>query len=120
MAFTRLFFIKNTNNMKALTLCLLSLCLFLGKDLRAQTVKGTNVKRVVYKATSQNGAGSFENSSGKTWVEYKQAKGRTVHAQFTETGRDEWSVYMKKSDGATIQLDLWRKKIRLMVQIFTT
>jgi len=38
---------------------------------------------------------------------------RAAHARFTETNRDEWSVYLRKSDGANIQLDLHTKKVNV-------
>lgn len=40
-----------------------------------------------------------------------QAGNPNPHASFTETGRDEWSVYLRKSDGLGVQLDLWRKEV---------
>ncbi|MFK7931599.1 MAG: hypothetical protein AB8H79_25690, partial [Myxococcota bacterium] len=72
-------------------------------------VKGYNVA-VVYYSGANGASGSFVQANGSRWQEFKT--GRTAaHASFTETGRDEWSVYMTKADGARIQLDLWTKKV---------
>jgi hypothetical protein len=45
-------------------------------------------------------------------VEYKTGK-VAAHASFRETHRDEWSVYLQKSDGARIQLDLHTKQMKV-------
>ncbi|MEZ4885758.1 MAG: discoidin domain-containing protein [Chitinophagales bacterium] len=72
-------------------------------------IKGYNVNYVAYTGSE---SGSFEQSGGNKWIEYKKGS-RNPHATFTETGRDEWSVYLRKSDGANIQLDLHTKKVSL-------
>ncbi len=73
------------------------------------TVKGYNVNYVAYTGSQ---SGSFEQSGGNKWIEYKKGS-RSPHATFTESHRDEWSVYLTKSDGAKIQLDLHTKKVSL-------
>lgn len=70
-------------------------------------INGWSANYVKYTGAS---SGIFKRLSGKQWVEYKEGK-TTPHATFTETGRDEWSVYLKKNDGASIQLDLHTKKV---------
>jgi len=74
-----------------------------GKATPAQ-VKGPNVRAVYYPG------GVFEQTGRGQWRELKTGK-QKPHATFTETGRDEWSVYLNKSDGARVQLDLWKKKV---------
>lgn len=52
--------------------------------------------------------GSFKAIGGRRWAEYN-AQGRQVFT-FTETGRDEWSVYLNdRSRNVQLQLDLYRK-----------
>jgi hypothetical protein len=54
--------------------------------------------------------GSYVQTNGKSWVE-KNAAGK-VGFNFKETGRDEWSVYLRDdSRGVNIQLDLHTKKV---------
>jgi cytolysin (calcineurin-like family phosphatase) len=79
--------------------------------LLAQTVKGTNVKYVAYQ---QNGrpAGHFEQVGPKAWAEYKPNASRE-HATFREEQRDEWSVYLRKTDGLFVQLDLFTKEVKI-------
>ena len=72
-----------------------------------RVINGRNVGIVNY-----SGGTFTKSSTGKKWLEYKKGK-RGVHAAFTETGRDEWSVYLRKSDGARIQLDLHTKLISI-------
>jgi hypothetical protein len=72
---------------------------------RSPIINGRNVGFVRY-----NG-GTFVSGGQKAWFEYKNGK-REAHATFYELGRDEWSVYLKKDDGAEIQLDLHKKQIK--------
>lgn len=61
----------------------------------------------------QNGAplGHFRKQSGNNWTEEGKREG-DVRFNFVETGRDEWSVYLRdNSRGVNIQLDLHRKKV---------
>ena len=44
------------------------------------------------------------------WYEYKDGKSQ-LHAKFREVRRDEWNVYLKKSDGADVRLDIRNKKV---------
>lgn len=77
-----------------------------GPGSSTSAITGRNVKIVRFSK------GSFRQiRSGKTWVEYKS--NNTEHARFTETGRDRWNVYLRKSDGARIQLDLRNKVIKI-------
>ena len=51
----------------------------------------------------------FSNVDKGKWREVGKDGARF---EFDETGRDEWSVYLRDaSRGVTIQLDLWRKKV---------
>ncbi len=69
-------------------------------------VKGHNVQKVEF---TMNGTPSqFVQIAKGTWVEINP-EGAT---QFQETGRDEWSVYLTRTDGVVkAQLDLYRKMI---------
>jgi hypothetical protein len=69
---------------------------------------GRNVKAVTYRNSREGG--SFEQLSPGKWAEYK-AGSRKVHDTFTELNPDDWSVYLRKSNGARIQIDLHTKKI---------
>jgi hypothetical protein len=69
-------------------------------------ITGRNVKIVRY----QNGK-YRQISNGKTWAE--AGNNNAERSRLTETGRDDWNVYLRKSDGATIQLDLQNKVIKL-------
>jgi hypothetical protein len=70
----------------------------------AQQVNGFNVKEVRY-----GQGGIFQQQADGSWIE----KNRQGQFTFRETNRDEWSVYLLKSDGATLQLDLFKKEIIL-------
>ncbi len=55
--------------------------------------------------------GYFKNTNGKSWVETGTSINDT-RFNFTEVGRDEWSVYLKDaSRGVNIQLDLHTMKV---------
>lgn len=69
-------------------------------------------RNVTYVAFTGGQPGYFQQLSGKEWAEYKNGK-VAAHANFTETHRDEWSVYLRKSDGANVQLDLHTKKVNV-------
>lgn len=67
---------------------------------RART-NGRNVQQVYF------AGGSFKKSGPGRWTEYN-AQGRAIYS-FTETGRDEWSVYLDdRSRNVQLQLDLHR------------
>ncbi|MEZ4982011.1 MAG: RICIN domain-containing protein [Saprospiraceae bacterium] len=91
---------------KVLSMFLTLLCF--AAEMPAQ-VNGRNVTYVAYSGSDN---GTFEQTSDNTWKEFK-AGSRHAHANFTETNRDEWSVYLRKSDGARLQLDLHTKKISI-------
>ncbi|WP_367391256.1 hypothetical protein [Lewinella sp. LCG006] len=88
-------------------LFVLLVCLSFGFSLKAQMVNGYNVRSVAYSGTE---SGFFEQTGPTTWAEYK-GNSRQVHDTFTENNRDEWSVYLTKSNGAAIQIDLHTKKM---------
>jgi len=91
-------------------ICLLMIGLVTNSVTAQTAVKGTNVTRVVYTGSS---SGWFRQTSRGRWTEFKRSGSTSrAHATFTETGRDEWSVYLKKSDGARIQLDLYKKEVK--------
>ena len=70
----------------------------------AAVTNGRNVRQVFFDR------GSFKKTGPRKWAEYN-AQGRAVF-NFTETGRDEWSVYLNdRSRNVQIQLDLHRQWI---------
>lgn len=73
---------------------------------RAENVKGHNVKAAVY---GNNGVvlGVFAQEKDGNWVEHN----KDGHFTFKEESRYEWSVFLKKSDGTTIQIDLFTKEV---------
>lgn len=78
----------------------------------AATVDGNNVAVVTYaNHETHEGAGSFVQTGDKTWAEHKAHNTPQEHATFTEIGRDENSVYLRKSDGAEVHLDLHRREV---------
>ncbi|MGK7897486.1 MAG: sphingomyelin phosphodiesterase [Xenococcus sp. (in: cyanobacteria)] len=76
--------------------------------LSKNRVNGRNVKRVEY----GHNKGFFQQQANGTWIE-KNADGQFT---FRELGRDDWSVYLLKSDGLRIQLDLHRQEVIWMGQ----
>lgn len=63
---------------------------------------GRNVQQVFFDR------GSFKKTGPRQWTEY-DAQGRAAF-NFTETGRDQWSVYLDdQSRNVQLQLDLYRK-----------
>tara|TARA_R110000772_G_scaffold49100_1_gene112210 strand:+ start:3119 stop:3970 length:852 start_codon:yes stop_codon:yes gene_type:complete len=65
---------------------------------------GRNVQQVFFDK------GSFKKTGARQWAEYN-AQGRAIF-RFTETGRDEWSVYLNdRFRNVQLQLDLHRKWI---------
>lgn len=73
-------------------------------------INGYNVKQVMYQTGQKRGF--FRQLSNGSWVE-NNSDGRFT---FREIGRDEWSVYLLKSDGLRIQLDLHRQEVIWMGQ----
>jgi thiol-activated cytolysin len=56
--------------------------------------------------------GLFTQTGDKSWSRLNPD--RSVVSGFTETGRDEWSVYLRESSSnTTVQIDLWTKKVTL-------
>ncbi len=71
-------------------------------------VNGLNVTTVEYGGA---GTGKYRQIQGKVWVLY--TLNNVEVARLVETGRDEWSVYLRKADGTNIQLDLWTKEVKI-------
>jgi hypothetical protein len=71
-------------------------------------VKGWHATKVDYSSADRKIVGKFQ-MEGSYWVE----RNNQGSNKFTETGRDEWSVYLKDvaRAGVTVQLDLWVKKV---------
>ncbi|MBK9759177.1 MAG: RICIN domain-containing protein [Flavobacteriales bacterium] len=70
-------------------------------------IKGHNVGNVGY---AEQGGGRFVRIAPRSWVE----RNPTGAYNFTETGRDEWSVYLRdEARKISIQLDLYRKKVSM-------
>jgi hypothetical protein len=68
-------------------------------------INGFNVGLVKYR---EHGNGSFFAIGGGNWKEINSQS----TSSFVETGRDEWSVYLRDPQrNLTVQLDLWQKKV---------
>lgn len=81
-------------------------CYYLRQNQTPQRViTGRNVGIVNY------GSGTFTRSSTGKWLEYKEPN--KVHATFTEIRRTQSSVFLRKSDGARIELNLRTKSVLL-------
>lgn len=77
---------------------------------RYQGANGWTACNVAFGHASGGVLGNFVQTNNTSWVE-KNASGKAVF-NFKETGRDEWSVYLKDSSrGVNIQLDLHTKKV---------
>lgn len=74
----------------------------ISKMSRENFVSGWTVNRVTFQ-----GGMLYETGSSKEWTE-TNAEGKEI-SRFTETNRDEWSVYLRKSDGSLLQIDLYVK-----------
>lgn len=78
-------------------------------------------RNLTYVRISQKGhvIGAFKKTARNKWTEYKGSK---VHATFTETSRDDWSVYLKDGNrGIKVQIDLHRKKVLVNgIPLYTT
>jgi hypothetical protein len=92
---------------KSFILSNLILCLcFFQAQINAQTpVKGENVTNVEIGRTSVEG--TLKQTGPKTWTHY-QENGQ-VFATYTETGRDEWSVYLNSPRFTSVIINLWLK-----------
>jgi hypothetical protein len=62
-------------------------------------VSGWTVNRVLYE-----GGMFYKKGGNKDWVEINKDGKEVGH--FTETARDEWSIYLLKNDGSKLQIDL--------------
>jgi hypothetical protein len=88
------------------------LFLFAHSAASSAEVKGGNVKLVIY-ARSGHVGGAFYQTGPKKWLEYNDDH----RHEFQETGRDEWSVYLKNTratsggTGYDVRLDLFTKKV---------
>ncbi len=78
-------------------------------SIRENRVNGRNVKQVIYGGSQR---GIFQPQRNGSWIE----KNRDGQFSFREVGRDDWSVYLLKSDGLNIQLDLHRQEVILRGQ----
>lgn len=78
-------------------------------SMTENSVNGRNVTKVEYGGAKK---GFFQQQANGSWIE------RNADGQFTfqELGRDDWSVYLLKSDGLRIQLDLYRQEVIWMGQ----
>lgn len=65
-------------------------------------VNGYNVKEVSYYG------GIFRQLSDGSWIE----RNKDGRFRFTEINRDEWSVYLRKTDGNSVQLDLYHDYVK--------
>jgi len=73
-------------------------------------VNGWTVREVRVGPFSKGITGTYSQKNATNWVE-KDKAGKEVFS-FTETGRDDWSVYLKDSSrGVSLQLDLHTKKV---------
>ena len=82
---------------------------FLAIRAAGQPVNGRNVTFVSY-GPGDRELGVFLQRRGFTWREVNE--GGNSHFDFDETGRDDWSVYLRDSSrNVSVQLDLYLKKI---------
>ena len=72
------------------------------RELSVRNAAVTGVSEVFY------AGGVFLQNGPNSWVE----KGVGYQDDYTEIGRDEWSVYLEGVDGYRVQLDTWTKKIK--------
>jgi len=95
---------------KMLLILLLVVCF--NSQTSAQVTQGTNGINVNYVEypVSNGSTGYLKQVSAISWQE-SNSNGTGTNA-FTETGRDEWSVYLNKSDGSKLQLDLHTSKVK--------
>jgi len=76
----------------------------------ARSIVGRTAGTVVFPDGS--GKRAFVQTRPTKWEE-RNSDPKTVKFNFDETGRDDWSVYLKDpTRSVSIQLDLWRNKIR--------
>ena len=77
-----------------------------------ESVKGAQVKKVTYNHHTGKEGSFAKVPNTKTWLE---SNPDLINApkQFTEIGRDEWSVYLEDGGGYEIVLDLYQKKVKI-------
>lgn len=97
-----------TTQLRSKFLILLSMIFGLGLTTHAMAaeVKGHNLYDVSY---YYGPGGTFVNVGSGKWVE----KNRDGTFHFDETGRDEWSVYIKRGS-VRVKLDMWKKSVDLL------
>src|SRR5579862_4921061 len=97
--------------MKSLIGVALGAGLFLGSlSVAAQPANGRDVTLVVYSDMDGRRAGQFLQNGRDTW--FSQSLRGEDRREYVETGRDEWSVYLREaSRDRRVQLDLYRKKV---------
>lgn len=83
----------------------------LGKDADSyRPVRGEDVHHVDY-GFSDKHIGSFLQTGQKKWSERSEEQNKVIY-NFSETNRDEWSVYLyDDSRKVSLQLDVWVNKI---------
>jgi len=94
-------------NINKYILAALAAMIFFGlppSNLHAQ-VKGPNVTKVEIGRGAKEG--TVTQTGPKAWTHY-HANGNTF-VNYTETGRDEWSVYLRSSRFTSVIINLWQK-----------
>ncbi len=74
-----------------------------------ENINGKNLRSIGYTGTQK---GKVEQVGPTKWVEYREGSDGVV-ATYTESHRDDWSVYLKDKDNQAVQFDMHRKKGRL-------
>ena len=83
------------------------------KQTEPSTTSLVNGYNVRYVQSGFNGVrtGTFLQTDKKEWLERSKEQNK-ITFKFTETNRDEWSVYLyDPTRNVRLQLDLWTKKI---------
>ncbi len=102
-------------NFKSLFIIAITLLATLGLQAQRQgganldpNVKGMNVGKAIeiYRTTVKH---VWTQIGDKTWTRTQENNAKV--ATFTETHRDEWSVYLIGTDDVKMQIDLWQKRV---------
>ncbi|NNF01029.1 MAG: hypothetical protein HKN25_18575, partial [Pyrinomonadaceae bacterium] len=109
---------------KHYVLVAIAISMFLGlvqTNVQAQTqVKGLNVTEVVYGNKGAIPGATFRQVGAKAWKRF--ASNGQSDLVCTETGRDEWSVYLRCKKGndraSSVTLNLHTKKVTLKIGSF--
>jgi hypothetical protein len=101
-------FYKVSRNTRML-LVAIGVFLLLPTSVLAQ-VKGPTVRQVTFGADGSE-QGMFVDIGDKKWSQLS-SNGSLVNS-YSETGRDEWSVYLAGPSGSTAMLNLWRKEVTI-------